>query len=277
MPTRAPRFLIALGLVLSLAACGGGGGGGGGGTTGGGSEGGGTTPPVVDPNAITQALLSECGGQTTIEELQSLIAMYAGVASGSAPGVSFNLRVDQVQLDPGLVIPFEIDLGGAEGPEGDGAFSFEDGSGNPVMPFQAQDIAPLFTTGIAAFPALLASAPDGTEFVLSIFSLAGPPAVSGESRATLTSGQPTLGSGRINVSEGTCSAQTTWSNVPFNSLTGQFPSAVFDTQVTKDNDVLVGTITTNGTQTAVAAVQLNGGATTTWDINLLTGAVTQQP
>lgn len=269
-------LVLAVGLVPGLAACGGGGGGGGdAGTPSDG--GGGDTPPVLSGDALTQSLLEACGGQTSIAQIQDLIATYAGVGAGSAPGVSFDLRPDQVEFAPGLVVPFELDLGGAEGPEGTGAFSFEDAAGDPVMPFQPQDVAPLFTTGIAAFPGVLALAPDGTQFILTIFGQATTPEVSGESRATLASGQPSLGSGNINVSEGGCNAQTTWNDVPFNSLTGQFPSAVFNTQVTQDTDTLVGTITTNGTRTATAAVQLNGGATTQWQIDLITGAVTPAP
>lgn len=259
-------------LAVPLAACGGGGGGGPAPT---GSEGN-TQPPIVDPTQLTQQLLETCGGETTIAEIQALVALYSGVLSGQNGNASFTLDTAGIQLAPGLVIPWQLDLGGDPGPEATGAFSFLDAGGAPVMPFAPGDLAALFTSGVGALPALLAGMPDGTQFVLTIFDRPGTPQLSGEMRSTFTSGQPSLASGQVDVAEGTCAAQTTWSNVPINSLGGQFPSAVFTTRVVEGADVLAGTLTTDGTSTAVAEVSLNGGATTLWEINLLTGAVTPQ-
>ncbi|MDF1700549.1 MAG: hypothetical protein P1V36_05260 [Planctomycetota bacterium] len=270
VPSLSVVALVAVALVLGLAGCGGGGGG-----PAPVSDPGPTPPPVVDPTQLTSDLLSACGGQTTVEQIQAVIALFQSVTSGQAEGAGFTVLSGQIQNVPGLVIPWELDADGQNGPEATGSFAFEDAGGTPSVPFTPQQLMPLFTTGIAGLPVLLAAIPDGTQFIMVIEDMPGTPNVSGSTRATFQSAQPTLSSGNILVSEGDCAAQTTWSNVPMNSLTGMFPNAVFNTRVTQVSDELVGTITTDGTNTAVADVSLNSAANTQWEINLTTGQVTQ--
>jgi len=264
--------LLTPSLLLPLAACGGGGGGGGPTSISGGSPG-----PAVGPLQLSQDLLSECGGAATVQQIQAVTALYQQVAAGQGGAAGFTVLTGQIQNSPGLIIPWELDLDGDQQLDGSGSFVFEDAAGQPSVPFTPTQMAPLFTQGIAGLGVLMAAMPDGTQLILVITELVGPPSVSGQVRASFTGGQPTLFSGDLSVSEGTCGAQSTWNNVPVTAFAGAFPSAVFNLRVTQASDVLLGTLTTDGTNTAVASVSLNAGATTAWDVNLTTGAVTQNP
>ncbi|MDA1195722.1 MAG: hypothetical protein O2894_11125 [Planctomycetota bacterium] len=262
--------LLAVCLLAWLPACGGGGGGAPVSTNSGGL-------PVINPLALTRDLLEDCGGATTVDELQALVSLFSQVVTGQGAGAGFEVQTGQIQNVPGLVIPWTLDADGDATPEGSGVFAFEDAAGNPISPFSPAQLLPLFTGGIAGLGGLFAVLPDGSQFILAVDQIVGPPSVTGEVRASFVGGQPTLVSGLVGVSEGGCASEATWANVTLGNLLAGFPSAVLSTRTTRGTDVLVGTLTLNGTNIAVASVSLNAAPATVWNVNLTTGAVSQVP
>ena len=57
-------------------------------------------------------LLAACGGKTAIDGLQTIAGIYEDFVDGSAGAVGFSLLTGQIQNDPGLVIPWELELNG---------------------------------------------------------------------------------------------------------------------------------------------------------------------
>ena len=250
MTMRTPLFLLVAALAV---ACGGGGGGEP--TTGN------QTPDPTTDERRAQAMLERCGADA-VDVLLDTLDVFR-IAPG-ATGLPITLRAIA-----GDVIPFGVDLDGDMTEDVLGAFSFVDDQGQPFMPFTQEQL----DGGIDALLSAIATLPNGTTMRASLQ----PDLERGLENAELAlrylGGLPVAVDGVVNYAADSCRTRLLITNASPLSLLGDTPSLPVTLAIEEGGDVLEGSITFNGTDTASADVSLNGGETLAFTLDLTTGAV----
>jgi len=286
-----PLFLI----LLSVAACGGGSeattpdGTTAGDVTGDPTGNPGGDPSADDPAALrTKAILADCL-PTLLDETSGWAQLVKALFEGNASALGIAIPPGGIELveEPdmsSLAIQWELNPGG-DRPLGGGHIWFVDAEGMPTQPFPQPALDLLVGDGLpgtedidalgAALPSIAEDTHvlvefDGPEWTLRIGSL----------DVLFVHGQPQATSGSAFLATPGCEVEVRWTGVDFSALdtdyATDFPSGVWELSVTAGEDMVLGTLTFDGTRTATASVSLNGAASTAWDIDLVSATVTPQ-
>lgn len=256
-------------MAVLLGACGGGGAGAPG------ADGGGDPPAPVGPTAEqTRQALAACGPEALeafLHEVDVFLQILAG--QGAAAGVS--VEGGAVESQPGFRVPLLRDDDGDFAPDAIGFLVTEDGAGAPSAPFLDAELDPLRANGIGELPALL-GALDG-HVLLVDFTAATAPALDGTYSTPFSGGVPGAVSADARANVGTCEALLSFADLPRGNFAGAFPVGVLAARFTDGADVLVGTLTANGTASVSASIAHNAAPARNFVLNLTTGEVQIAP
>lgn len=250
-PLRTLRPLTgALLIPFLLVACGGGGGSSNNG-------GGNTIPPSVSEEA--QAILEDCAG-----EAATALTALIGVAQLGAGGASASITLEPLS---GLAIPFQADLDGDMSPDALGRVLLFDAGGAPVQP---QDPAQDLNTLLAQIAAL----PDGTRVDILLDPVASLGINSAIISQTMASGLPANLSAVVEHQNAECLTTLSFSNETLLSILGTYPNLDADIDIDAGTDELDGTVSFNGTSTAIIEVTLNGTGPLRYQLDVDSGTIT---
>jgi hypothetical protein len=269
------RAPILLTLVLVLSACGGGGGG---------APPAGEDPPPTGTDARTQEILQGCL-PLALTEATNWADRMQDVFDGNGSTQSIQIEPGGVLVDPpppdtatSVAINWAYDPDGGR-VDGTGVFSFEDDQGTPVQPFPQNDLDTIVNSeDIDDLGTILLNIAEGTR-LLADYNAPELALRTATLDVTFTGGAPGSTDGTLGVFDTDCGTQLSWTGITMADLQGDlattFPSGAFDVTVNEGTDVVVGTLTLDGTRTATATVSRNGEAATNWQIDLVTGVATQ--
>lgn len=128
-----------------------------------------------------------------------------------------------------------------------GHFCFEDASGTPIFPFNPLNLG----GGVAEVADLLATLPDGTRVIVG-FTQDGIGA--GSMTVPFQGGQPQSGSGTVTYTHDDCTTVYGFSDVLVANLLTDYPNALVTLALDTPSESAQGTVTMNGTPTAVLSV-----------------------
>ena len=243
--------LTALLISALLVACGGGGGGS---DNNGGNN---NLPPSASEEA--QAILEDCAGDAA-----NALTTLVGIAQLGAGGSSSSLTLEPLA---GLAIPFQADLDEDMAPDATGRVLFFDAGGAPIAP---QDPGGDLNNLLAQ----IAGLPDGARVDIILDPVVSLGINSALISQVIASGLPTSLSAVVEHQNAECATTLSFANETLLSILGTYPNLDADIDITAGTDELVGTISFNGTATAVIEVTLNGTGPLRYQLDLDAGTIT---
>jgi len=236
-----------------------------------GGSSGGTTAVPHDPvlAQLAEDLLEGCGSDN-LEDLLDILERLGSLLESQGPFPEFSLT--GVDLDSATIL-WMLDLDNDQQPDIDGSMGFVDSTGAATIP--PIDLSSL-QGGLDGLAALLTGLPDGTGVDVHFVPVLFPPQIDGNIRVTFQGGQPDTVDGNASIFDDLgCMLALELESEDALSILGSFPSGTLRITVTGAGGSLDGTITFNGTSTATLNVAVNGEGSYRFEINLLTGVVTE--
>ena len=150
---------------------------------------------------------------------------------------------------------------------------FVDSNGAPTIP-------PIDLSGLAGgfdgLAALLTGLPDGTGLVIQLHAMHPLPQIDGDMTITFDSGLADSADGSLTIIDDLgCLLLVELQSVDALSMLGDLPAGTIHIALSGAQGGLDGTITFDGTSTALVNVAVNGEGSYRFEINLLTGTVTE--
>jgi hypothetical protein len=235
----------------------------------GGGSSSGTTPDDgsqnLSPLERSIEMLQACA-LTELAGLAELVELFQDAAEPGAAPPAFRVTGFDL-LDASVDWAVAIDGDGPE--DAAGTIRFRDADGQPTFPF---DIAELLA-GSFDLPSILGAIEDGTVVIVDYRLLRGTD-TSGTLTFEVQDGTPGLTSGSMFINGADCQISLTFDGLSSDTAPGTYPTGTADVLILSQGSTLDGTVTFNGTSTAVINATLDGTDSFTFTYDLGTGQLT---
>ncbi|MHC4933720.1 MAG: hypothetical protein ACYTGV_16180 [Planctomycetota bacterium] len=232
----------------------------------------GTTPSPRDPALalLAQNLLEGCGSDH-LEDLLDILEHFGSLLEDQGPFPQF--LITGVDIGTASIL-WSLDVDNNQQPDIEGSMGFVDSNGAPTIP--PIDLSGLLAGGFDGFASLLTGLPDGMGIDIQFHALVMPPQIDSNMTITFQGGQPDTVDGIATIADDLgCSLGLEFESEDALPILGDFPSGTLRINVSGATGGLDGTVTFNGTSTATVNVAVDGEGNYRFEINLVTGVVTE--
>jgi hypothetical protein len=236
-----------------------------------GGSSGGTNAPPRDPvlAQLAQDLLEGCGAGA-LENLLEILDHLGSLVESQGPIPEFT--VTGVDIDTATIL-WMLDIDNDQQPDIEGSMGFVDSAGVATVP--PIDLTSL-QGGFDGLAALLTGLPDGTGLVIELHAQPPLSPIEGSITIRFDNGLADTADGNLSVTDDQgCVLILEIQSVDALSMLGDFPVGTIQLTLSGALAALDGTITFNGTNTALVDVSVNDEGSYRFEINLLTGTVTE--